>query len=368
VRQALDDARAGLVEREVLVELVALAAVAGEHVLVVGPPGTAKSEAARRAARALDARYFEYLLGRFTEPNEVFGPIDLRRLREGVVETETAGMLPDAEIAFLDEVFLGSTAILNTLLAILNERTFRRGRTELRVPLRVCIAATNVLPDDESLAAFADRFLVRAFVEPVPDARLEELLEGGDSLARRAAGGVKASLRDLDTLADAARSCDVAEVRPHVAHAVRLLRKAGVALSDRRIVKAQRLVASAAALDGREKARADDLWPLVYVLPTSEAQEIGRSVLRPVLAETRNASLGAAALDAASSAAARAERLAASARAALEETPADGERERWTLRLEGLLREIDASFATETLGEDLAALRAKLVASVSGTP
>jgi MoxR-like ATPase len=157
-------------------------------------------------------------------------------------------------------------------------------------------------------------------------------------------------------------------VRPHVAHAVRLLRKAGVALSDRRIVKAQRLVASAAALDGREKARADDLWPLVYVLPTSEAQEIGRSVLRPVLAEARNASLGAAALDAASSAAARAERLAASARAALEETPADGERERWTLRLEGLLREIDASFATETLGEDLAALRAKLVASVSGTP
>src|SRR5688572_19996282 len=114
VRGALDEAKVGLVEREVLVELVALAAVAREHLLVIGPPGTAKSEAARRAARAFDASYFEYLLGRFTEPNEIFGPIDLRRLREGVIETETAGMLPEAEIAFLDEVFLGSTAILNT--------------------------------------------------------------------------------------------------------------------------------------------------------------------------------------------------------------------------------------------------------------
>ena len=126
VRDALADAGQGLVEREALVELVTLCAVAGEHLLVLGPPGTAKSEAVRRTARALGGSYFEYLLGRYTEPSEVFGPVDLRKLREGRVETETAGMLPEAEVAFLDEVFLGSTAILNTLLGLLNERVFRR--------------------------------------------------------------------------------------------------------------------------------------------------------------------------------------------------------------------------------------------------
>src|SRR6188474_3063477 len=135
----------GLVEREALVEMVALSAVAEEHVLVIGPPGTAKSEAVRRMARATGGRPFEYLIGRFTEPSEIFGPIDLRRLREGVVETETAGMLPEAEFAFLDEIFQGSTAILNTLLGILNERVFRRGHTQLACPLRLCVSAANAL-------------------------------------------------------------------------------------------------------------------------------------------------------------------------------------------------------------------------------
>src|SRR5688500_11836955 len=103
VREALADAAHGLVEREHLLELVALAAVAREHLLVIGPPGTAKSEAVRRMATAFRARTFEYLLGRFTEPSEIFGPVDLQRLREGQVETRTAGMLPEAELAFLDE-------------------------------------------------------------------------------------------------------------------------------------------------------------------------------------------------------------------------------------------------------------------------
>src|SRR5262249_51191960 len=102
VAEAVQTAGRGLVDREALVELIALAAVAEEHVLVVGPPGTAKSEAVRRVARALGGRYFEYLLGRFTEPTEIFGPVDLRKLREGVVETQIEGMLPDAEVAFLD--------------------------------------------------------------------------------------------------------------------------------------------------------------------------------------------------------------------------------------------------------------------------
>lgn len=140
-----------------LAELVVLAAVAAEHVLVVGPPGTTKSEAVRRIAHALGGETFEYLLGRFTEPQEIFGPVDPQKLRAGRVEVDTTGMPPEAEIAFLDEVFLGSTAILTTLLGVLNERTFRREHTAIACPLRVCVGATNVLPDDPALAAFADR-------------------------------------------------------------------------------------------------------------------------------------------------------------------------------------------------------------------
>src|SRR5260221_5457651 len=169
VRGALVLACDGLIDREMIAEVVVLCAVAGEHLLVIGAPGTAKSEAVRRVASQLGGRYFEYLLGRFTEPNEIFGPVDLRRLREGVVEVETAGMLPEADVAFLDEVFLGSTAILNTLLGLLNERIFRRGATSVRVPLRVCVGASNALPEEPALAAFADRFLVRVFVTSVPD-------------------------------------------------------------------------------------------------------------------------------------------------------------------------------------------------------
>src|SRR5882672_1376724 len=186
LRSAVTAASRGLVDREPLVELVALSAVAREHLLVIGPPGTAKSVAVRRIAQATGGRYFDYLLGRFTEPNEIFGPVDLRKLREGTVETDVSGMLPEAEIAFLDEDFQGSTAILNTLLGVLNERTFRRGHTIVRCPLRVCAGASNALPVDDALAAFADRFLLRVFVQPVSDAQLEELLEGGWSLAARA--------------------------------------------------------------------------------------------------------------------------------------------------------------------------------------
>ncbi|MEN3329847.1 MAG: MoxR-like ATPase, partial [Acidobacteriota bacterium] len=119
LRAVISTTTKGLVEREALVEMVALSAVAEEHVLVIGPPGTAKSEAVRRIARATGGQYFEYLLGRFTEPSEIFGPVDLHKLKDGLVETDTLGMLPEADIAFLDEIFQGSTAILNTLLGIL---------------------------------------------------------------------------------------------------------------------------------------------------------------------------------------------------------------------------------------------------------
>lgn len=369
LRQALSGATRGLVEREALAELIALAAVAGEHVLVIGPPGTAKSEAVRRIARAVDARLFEYLLGRFTEPSEIYGPIDLRRLKDGFVETETSGMLPEAELAFLDEVFKGSTAILNTLLSILNERVFRRGHTLVRCPLRVCVGASNALPEDESLAAFSDRFLVRVFVDPVPDPRLEELLEAGWSLDHEEASFRPATLADLDTLTAAARQADLSRVRPHLAHAIRLLRAAGIVLSDRRAVHTQGLIAAAAALAGRSRATDADLWPLVLAVPTREQQSLARECLSEVLAQTENATLPAAAEEASLGPLARAARIAAAGRHALREQPRDDEElEDWLLRLEGIAREIDAGFAAETLPADLAEVRAQIVEALRSGP
>jgi MoxR-like ATPase len=375
LRQALSGATRGLVEREALAEMIALAAVAGEHVLVIGPPGTAKSEAVRRIARAVDSRIFEYLLGRFTEPSEIFGPIDLRRLKEGFVETETAGMLPEADFAFLDEVFKGSTAILNTLLGILNERVFRRGHSVVRCPLRVCIGASNALPEDESLAAFSDRFLVRIFVDPVPDPRLEELLEAGWSLdhaqadngSNGSAGSHRATLADLDVLAEAARRSDLSRVRPHLAHAIRLLRGAGILLSDRRAVHAQGLVAAAAALAGRARPTDADLWPLILAVPTREQQSLARECLSEILAQTENATLPAAAEEASLGPLARAARIASAGREALRARPhGPEEAEEWLLRLEGIAREIDAGFAPETLPADLAEVRSRIVDALRG--
>ena len=364
VRAAIAQAQQGLVDRESIAEAVVLCAVAGEHLLVVGPPGTGKSEAVRRIADLLGGRYFEYLLGRFTEPNELFGPIDLRRLRDGIVEVETAGMLPEAEVAFLDEVFLGSTAILNTLLGMLNERVFRRGRTALPVALRVCVGASNVLPDDPSLAAFADRFLGRVFIDNVPDARLEELLETGWAARRPQAPDVP-PLASVDRLATAARGCDLATVQPIVSQAVRRMRSAGIELSDRRAVRAQRLVAAAAALDGRVVATTADLWVLPMIAPTADDQTTAQETLADLIVDASNASLVHAAELFSSGRRARAARLATSGEELLGGLADTALTADDRLRVEALLREVDAGFASSEMPEQLGLVRARLAQLVT---
>lgn len=381
LRQAIEDASRGLVQRESLVELVVLCAVAREHLLVIGPPGTAKSEAVRRIARRLGGAYFEYLVGRFTEPTEIFGPINLQKLKQGVVEAETRGMLPEADIAFLDEVFLGSTAILNTLLALLNERRFRRGHTDLECPLRVCVGAANSLPEETQLAAFADRFLVRQFVEPVGDTSLEALLEAGWSLGTSPSKPApskpspsnpapsnpapKQALAALDALSAAALQIDLAPLRGDMAHAVRLLRRAGIEWTDRRIVRSQRLVAASAVLAGRSHATRADLWPLVFALPTAEAQASGREVLAELLSESQNASLLSAALESSLGGRARGAHLLKHGRALLDARASAPDPAAWRLALENLARDIDASFGGESLEPELAELRAAVVRSLA---
>lgn len=364
VRRAIIAASDGLIDRRALVELIAMAAIAGEHVLVIGPPGTAKSEAVRRIASSLGGTYFEYLLGRFTEPSEIFGPVSLKRLKDGVVETETAGMLPEADIAFLDEVFLGSTAILNTLLGILNERRFRRGHTAIQCPLRVCVGASNRLPEDETLAAFADRFLVRVFVGPIGDSRLEELLDASWQQWQPEKGKI-ASIDDIDVLSRAARSVDVTHVRSALAQAIRIVRGVGVELTDRRAARVQRLVAAAAAIAGKKRADERDLWPIVYAIPTESGQQLARNALRDLLASSENTSLSAAAEEGSSGPKARANRIVAHARGLLDTAASTEDKAAFRLKLEGVAREIDAGFSPTTMPPELADVRSRIVAALA---
>ena len=354
LRHTIQTATDGLIGREQLAELIVLAAVAQEHLLVIGPPGTGKSAVVRRVAQALGGSYFEYLLGRFTEPSELFGAVDLKKLREGTVETDVTGMLPEADVAFLDEVFLGSTAILNTLLTILNERRFRRGHTQVQCPLRVCVGAANALPEDEALSAFGDRFLMHAFIEPLPDHHLEAMLAAGwrsDRTPVLPAGG----LAHMDTLSRRLKDVQLAGARPGLANAIRKLRQAGIQLSDRRIVKSQRLVAAAAVLAGRLEAGEQDLWPLLYALPTKEIQLNAREVLAPLLANCTHPHLFSAVEEATMQPLSRASRLEETARALLDTPSAEGS------SIEAVLREIDANFSSDKLPPQLAELRARLM-------
>jgi MoxR-like ATPase len=360
VREAVQTATTGLVGRDQLAELMVLAAIAQEHLLIIGPPGTAKSAVVRRVATALGGRYFEYLLGRFTEPSELFGPVDLRKLREGQVETDVAGMLPEADVAFLDEVFLGSTAILNTLLGVLNERRFRRGHTDLPCPLRVCVGAANALPDDESLAAFADRFLLHLFVESVPDHQLEDLLAGGWR-AETLQPEHFADLADIDLLSKRVWQVDLEGTRGALAQAIRQLRGAGLVLSDRRIVKTQRLIAAATVLAGRSTATEADLWPLFYVLPTREAQASAQEVLRSSLSAAANPTLRAAVEQAVLQPISRVARLVQAAQSCL----ADDASPALPTIAEALLREIDANFSAQSLPAELATERQRLAERIS---
>src|SRR5258708_438680 len=147
--------------KEEVIRLLLIATIAGEHAILIGPPGTAKSALIRTFSRLLQARYFEYLLTRFTEPNEIFGPVDIAAFREGRYQRRIEGMLPEAEIVFLDEVFKSNSAILNALLTLLNERRYVAGGSVLKCPLLMAIGASNEVPADADLAAIFDRFLLR---------------------------------------------------------------------------------------------------------------------------------------------------------------------------------------------------------------
>jgi MoxR-like ATPase len=171
-----------LVKKQELIDLMLVAAVAQEPLLLVGPPGTAKSDLVLKFKDALglpDEDYFEYMLTRFTEPSEVIGPIDISLLRKGRYVRREQGKLPTARLAFLDEIFKSNSAILNILLTIINERKFYQDGTPQPVRLRVLFAATNEVPEQSELAALKDRFCLKAESRSVQDQHFTELIDSG---------------------------------------------------------------------------------------------------------------------------------------------------------------------------------------------
>lgn len=170
------------VDKQPLIDLMLVAAVAQEPLLLVGPPGTAKSDLVIKFKDALGIEgsdYFEYLLTRFTEPSEVLGPIDINELRSGRYIRRERGKLPTARLVFLDEIFKASSAILNALLTVINERKFYQDGVPVPVRLKILFAATNEIPEHSELGALKDRFVLKAACRSVQETHFIELLDAG---------------------------------------------------------------------------------------------------------------------------------------------------------------------------------------------
>ncbi|HZU81854.1 MAG TPA: AAA family ATPase, partial [Polyangiaceae bacterium] len=247
-----EELRGLFVERDALVDGALAALVARTHVLVVGPPGSAKSMLAHEVCRRIvGGTYFQWLLTKFTTPDELYGAISLKGLEHDEFRRVTTGKLPAAHVVFLDEVFKASSAILNTLLAIANERVFHNGGRAESVALISLFGATNELPDDDDLGALYDRFLLRYVVEYVEeDFRFLKMLA-----APPPSSEVRATL-SLDDLAHLAALADrVAVPEPLLRDLARLRRglaEKGVIASDRRWRAAIPLLRAHAVVGGRD--------------------------------------------------------------------------------------------------------------------
>ena len=252
------------VQREAEITAVLSGLLAGEPTILVGEVGTAKTALIERLARMIDARYFYYLLTRFTEPDELLGALDINALREGKYVRRTEGKLPQAEIVFLDEIFKASSAIRNILLdIILNKRIFSDG-VYIQLPMLALYTASNEISTDVEDAAFYDRLTIRCFVKSVSEDSWEELIEKGILLDEGLKPSVVLNVDDVKALQNEVHerfrniTQNASLVRKYI-EALATLKQRGVKLSDRRKIKVLKIASAISVIYAEENVSLDSL-------------------------------------------------------------------------------------------------------------
>jgi MoxR-like ATPase len=264
LRRVREELAQMFLERSEVIDGALAALLAGQHVLLIGPPGTAKSMLADELCRRLEgASYFQWLLTKFSTPEELFGAVSLRALENDDYRRVTTHKLPEAHIAFLDEVFKANSSILNSVLTLMNERRFHNGREPMDVPLITLFGASNELPEEDELQALYDRFLLRFVVGYIADEfRFLRMLQ-----ARPAATRTIVTLSELRAVQEAVHRVAIPQ---HIFRSLtdmrRELGRKQIVASDRRYHQAVGLLQAHAFLAGREAVAEDDLFFLENVL------------------------------------------------------------------------------------------------------
>jgi len=243
-------------ERTNVVNGVIATVLSGEHVLMLGPPGTAKSALTRCIANAFQASYFELLVSKFTTPEEVFGSISLKALEQDKYERVIAGKLPEAQFGFIDEIFKSNSAILNSMLSIINERIYHNGTNVVKCPLISLFGASNELHDGKELEALFDRFLIRFDARyMVSESNFRKVLVSSEPTVN-----TKLTMSDLTTAQDLTSKVILTDATVDKLIEVReTLAQEGVIASDRRWKKSIKLIKAVAFLSGDSETSPEDL-------------------------------------------------------------------------------------------------------------
>jgi MoxR-like ATPase len=271
----LEQLSAGMHEREQTLAVSLLGAIAGHNTFLYGPPGTAKSLISRRLAAAFEQpRYFEYLMNRFSTPEEVFGPISLKELKEDRYTRQIEGYLPTADFAFLDEIWKSSPAILNNLLTIINEHIYKNGKEQIQVPLKALISASNEVPaENQGLDALYDRFIIRLMVPPIQEeANFNALLNARPSSEKpEVEENLRISFAEISQWRQQLHDVQLGDDTLLIIKYIRNLLserfdELGVYVSDRRWQRAAMLLKASAFINGRKETNHSDVILLKYCL------------------------------------------------------------------------------------------------------
>ena len=282
LKKIREELKQQFLERADLIDGALGALLSAHHLLIIGPPGTAKSMLADELCRRIEgANYFQWLLTRFTTPEEIFGAVSLKALEQDDYRRVTYRKLPEAHIAFLDEIFKANSSILNSILTLINERLFHNGKEIVKVPLLTLFGASNELPEEEELTALYDRFLVRFVVGYIAeDFRFLRMLE-----SQKAAERTTLTLAELTELQSQAAAVAVpSHVYRGIADIRRELNKKNILASDRRYHQSLALLRAYAYLEGEKEVYEKHLFFLEHVLWRDPAEhEQVRSTIRELL-------------------------------------------------------------------------------------